>query len=196
MGLTMLRLLLLPVFLWLLLRDAGLPDEPRPNRRWAVAVFALMALTDKLDGYLARRLGQASQLGAILDPVADKLLLMISLILLSSERIAPSGYAIPLWVVGAVYLKDLLIVFGTLFVLARVRGVHVQARMLGKIGTALQLCLVLLTLLAPDLAGLLPGRVTPLTLHWTGVGVAVVAAASVVDYVMAGGRMVRGVPRP
>jgi CDP-diacylglycerol--glycerol-3-phosphate 3-phosphatidyltransferase len=194
MGLTMLRLLLLPVFLWLLLLDAGPPGEPRPHRRWAVAVFAVMALTDKLDGYLARRLRQASQLGAILDPVADKLLLMISLILLASDRIAPPGYAIPLWVVGAVYLKDLLIVVGTLFVLARVRGVRVQARVLGKVGTALQLVLVLVTLVAPDLSHVMggDGRVMPAILTSVYVATAVVSLASAVDYIMVGRRLLRG----
>ena len=76
MGLTMLRLLLLPVFLCVLLPDAG---RAGPNRRrWAVAIFAVMAVTDKLDGYLARRLNQTSKLGAILDPIADKLLVACS----------------------------------------------------------------------------------------------------------------------
>jgi CDP-diacylglycerol--glycerol-3-phosphate 3-phosphatidyltransferase len=182
MGLTMLRLLLLPVFVYLLLLDAGPTDTDRPHRWWALGVFAVMALTDKLDGYLARRLGQASHLGAMLDPVADKLLLMISLILLASERVAPPGFAIPLWVVGVVYAKDLLIVVGTLYVLARVRGIHVHARWLGKIGTAVQLVLVLWTLLAPDVARM-PGERAAHGLHdalW--VAVVAVSVASCVDY--------------
>ena len=191
MGLTMLRLLLLPVFVYLLLLDAGAPEADRPHRWWALGVFAVMALTDKLDGYLARRLGQASHLGAMLDPIADKLLLMISLILLSSERVAPAGYAIPLWVVGAVYVKDLLIVIGTLYVLSRVRDVHVQARWLGKISTALQLVLVLWTLLAPDLHPV-PGRHVAKVLHHAlGISVAIVAIASCVDYARVARKLLR-----
>src|SRR4051794_41724611 len=58
MGLTMLRLLLLPVFLWLILATARPGPGPRRLRWVAVGVFAVMALTDKLDGYLARRLNQ------------------------------------------------------------------------------------------------------------------------------------------
>src|SRR5688572_23603776 len=191
MGLTMLRLLLLPVFLWLLLLDAGVPDAERPHRWWALGVFAVMALTDKLDGYLARRLNQASQLGAMLDPIADKLLLMISLILLSSARVAPPGFEIPIWVVAAVYAKDLLIVVGTLFVLSRVRDVHVSARMLGKVGTALQLVLVLWTLLAPDLVPLpvVGGRVPGVLHDVLGVGVVVVSLASCVDYAQVGRKL-------
>ena len=193
MGLTMLRLVLLPVFLYLLLLDAGPSDAERPHRWWALGVFAVMALTDKLDGYLARRLNQASQLGAMLDPIADKLLLMISLILLSSARVAPPGFEIPIWVVAAVYAKDLLIVVGTLFVLSRMPDVHVSARMLGKVGTALQLVLVLWTLLAPDLVNLpiLGGR-TPTVLHDVlGVAVAVVSLASCVDYALVGRRLLK-----
>jgi CDP-diacylglycerol--glycerol-3-phosphate 3-phosphatidyltransferase len=191
MGLTMLRLLLLPVFLYLLLLDAGPADTDRPHRWWALGVFAAMALTDKLDGYLARRLGQASHLGAMLDPIADKLLLMISLILLSSDRVAPPGYAIPLWVVAAVYAKDLLIVIGTLYVLSRVRDVHIKARWLGKISTALQLVLVLWTLLAPDLHPVLGGH-APKVLHDAlGAAVAVVAVASAVDYAALARRLLR-----
>lgn len=198
MGLTMLRLLLLPVFLWLLLIDAGVPGEPRPHRWWALAVFGLMALTDKLDGYFARRLNQASQLGALLDPIADKLLLMISLILLSSPRVAPPGYAIPIAVVGVVYAKDFLIVVGTLFVLARARGIRVQARWLGKVGTALQLVLVLFTLLAPDVDALVGGRVAPAVHQALGVAVVIVSVASCVDYAMVARRLVGasgGAPR-
>src|SRR5437764_514187 len=80
MGLTMLRLLLLPLFLYLLLVDSRQP-LPHVHRWWAVAVFAVMAITDKLDGYLARRLNQTSKLGAMLDPVADKLLIASSVVL-------------------------------------------------------------------------------------------------------------------
>src|ERR1041385_2919869 len=84
MGLTMLRLLLLPVFLYLLLFE---PNKPaHAHRWWAVGVFAIMAATDKLDGYLARKLNQTSKIGTILDPVADKLLVASSVVLRSEEH--------------------------------------------------------------------------------------------------------------
>src|SRR5438270_7628037 len=109
MGLTMLRMLLLPVFLWVLLADAGAAHGARPHRWWAMGIFAVMAITDKLDGYLARRLGQTSHLGTILDPVADKLLISCSTILLSFEWVASPGYRIPIFVVVAIYAKDLVV---------------------------------------------------------------------------------------
>src|SRR5437763_3870155 len=84
MGLTTLRLLLLPFFLYLLLMDTGKPF-PHPHRFHALAVFAIMAATDKLDGYLARKLNQSTHLGAILDPLADKLLVASAVGLLSFD---------------------------------------------------------------------------------------------------------------
>jgi CDP-diacylglycerol--glycerol-3-phosphate 3-phosphatidyltransferase len=101
MGLTFLRLLLLPVFLWAILLESNRAAH-RPS--WlALTVFVVMAITDKLDGYLARRWNQTSKLGAILDPVADKLLVACSVIVLSFEWIAPAHFCIPMWVVVAVY---------------------------------------------------------------------------------------------
>lgn len=147
MGLTMLRLLLLPAFLWALLKDASTPSA---GYHWlAIAIFAVMAITDKLDGYLARRLNQTTKLGAILDPVADKLLIACSVILLSFPTIAPRHFAIPLWVVAFIYGKDLLVALGVLLLLSFRGKVTIIARPLGKISTALQLFLVLLVLLAP-----------------------------------------------
>jgi CDP-diacylglycerol--glycerol-3-phosphate 3-phosphatidyltransferase len=192
MGLTMLRLLLLPVFLYLLLLDAG-PDvggRVNPHRWWAMGVFALMALTDKLDGYLARRLNQTSKLGTVLDPVADKLLIASSVVLLSFDWAAGASYRIPLPVVIAVYGKDVVVVLGTVGLLALVGRVSVTPRWLGKAGTFFQLLLVMLTLVAPDLDRLWPGsgRGVLRALWWT---VGAVSVASAVDYVLVGVRQLR-----
>ena len=190
MGLTMLRLLLLPLFLWLLLIDAGDVGAPRPHRWWAIGVFAVMALTDKLDGYLARRLNQTSKIGTILDPVADKLLIACAIVLLSSRRVAPAGFEIPLYLVAIVYGKDLLVALGAVALLYLVGRVTVAPRWPGKLSTALQLALVLLTLMAPDLA-----RAWPDTTRWflRGLGwvIAALALVACVDYVAVGVRQLR-----
>jgi CDP-diacylglycerol--glycerol-3-phosphate 3-phosphatidyltransferase/cardiolipin synthase len=74
--LTLLRIVLIPVFV-------GIFYIPAPWARFACAlVFSIAAITDWLDGYLARRLGQTSPLGAFLDPVADKLMVAVALVLL------------------------------------------------------------------------------------------------------------------
>jgi CDP-diacylglycerol--glycerol-3-phosphate 3-phosphatidyltransferase len=191
MGLTMLRLLLLPVFLWVMLLDAGHEHaEPGRHRWWAVAIFGVMALTDKLDGYLARRLNQTSRIGALLDPVADKLLIASSVVLLSFDWAAGASYRIPLPVVGAVYGKDVVVALGTVALLALVGKVSIAPRWLGKAGTFFQLLLVMLTLVAPDLDRMAPGsaRVVLKALWWI---VGVVSVASAVDYVVVGMRQLR-----
>jgi CDP-diacylglycerol--glycerol-3-phosphate 3-phosphatidyltransferase len=182
MGLTMLRMLLLPVFLWVLLVDAGRTTEPRPHRWWAVGIFTLMAITDKLDGYLARRLNQTSHLGSILDPVADKLLISCSSILLSFEWVASPGYRIPIWVVAAIYAKDVLVAVGVVALLALVGTVTIRPRPLGKVSTVLQLSLVVAAIIGPDFDQLYGGLGTGLLrfLCWS---VALLAIAAAADYV-------------
>lgn len=189
MGLTMLRLLLLPVFLWVLLADVNDPArDPDRSRRWAVAIFAVMAATDKLDGYLARKLNQASRIGALLDPVADKLLIATSVIVLSFPWAAPAGFRIPPPVVAIIYGKDLLVGVGVLVLLSIVGRVTITPRPLGKIATFIQLVLVILTLLAPDLARLdatmAAGAVR--AVYWLTAAITLAACA---DYVAVGIRL-------
>lgn len=180
MGLTMLRLALLPVFLALLLYDAHSPDHT--YRHLTLAIFAVMAVTDKLDGYLARRLNQVSKLGTLLDPVADKILIACSVILLSFQWIAPEGYRIPVAVVVAVYGKDLIVAAGSLALLSLAGKVTVSPRWPGKISTFLQLSLIIATILAPDLPHALGTALT------RALWVLVIATALIacVDYIIQG----------
>jgi CDP-diacylglycerol--glycerol-3-phosphate 3-phosphatidyltransferase len=185
MGLTMLRLLLLPAFLWGILIDAN--HSPKPHRWIAFTVFAIMAITDKLDGYLARKLNQTTKAGALLDPVADKLLIACSVIILSFDWVAPPGFAIPLWVVAAVYGKDLLVAVGAIVLLSIIGKLDIRPRPLGKISTALQLSMVLAVLLAPaPLPAWAAGwKAFVRALWWL---ICAVAVAASVDYVILGCR--------
>jgi CDP-diacylglycerol--glycerol-3-phosphate 3-phosphatidyltransferase/cardiolipin synthase len=81
--LTLMRILLIPVFV------AAFYAPGRWASATAAAIFGLAAITDLLDGYLARRLGQTSALGAFLDPVADKLMVAVALILLVQQDPEP-----------------------------------------------------------------------------------------------------------
>jgi CDP-diacylglycerol--glycerol-3-phosphate 3-phosphatidyltransferase len=186
-GLTMLRLLLLPVFLWVVLVDVSATPQAHPHRWWAVAIFAVMAITDKLDGYLARRLNQTTKLGAVLDPVADKLLVACSVILLSFDWVATEAYRIPMPVVVAVYGKDFIVVIGVIAILAVVGHVVIAPRPMGKLSTFLQLTLVLSTLMAPDLARW-NGAVAAGLLRALWWAVSVVAIAACADYFRLGWR--------
>lgn len=185
MGLTLLRILLLPLFLWLILSDAHSHDPAHLKGWLALGVFALMAITDKLDGYLARRLNQISRIGTILDPVADKLLVASSVILLSFDWVASERYSIPSLVVGIIYGGYFVVAVGTL-VIFRVRGkVPIVARPLGKSNTVLQLLLVILTLFAVDL-GTERGEHFHATLVALWYLVPIVACATCADYILQG----------
>jgi cardiolipin synthase len=93
--LSMARLLGVPLFLWLVL-------GPQWDG-WALLLLAVSGVTDFLDGYLARRLGQFTQLGQILDPVADRLYILAVVIGLAMRDI------IPWWVAVVLPLRDLLL---------------------------------------------------------------------------------------
>jgi CDP-diacylglycerol---glycerol-3-phosphate 3-phosphatidyltransferase len=123
--LTMARIAAIPFFVWLL-------DVPTPVRGfWACIVFTLAALTDILDGYLARKLGVVSVLGKFLDPLADKLIVMAALVWL-----VPMG-RIAAWVVVLLLAREISIT--GLRSVAASEGVIISAGQEGKTKTALQM---------------------------------------------------------
>lgn len=126
--LTVLRIVLIPVFVTLLVYD-------HPGS--ALAVFALAALTDLLDGYVARTRGLASRLGAFLDPMADKLLLTASFVTLAYLK------ALPFWITAVVISRDTILVVGALLV--HMVGVRIYPRPTGagKAATFFQILTVL-----------------------------------------------------
>jgi cardiolipin synthase len=118
--LSMVRLAGVPVFLWLVL-------GPEADA-WALALLMVSGVTDYLDGYLARRLNQISQLGQILDPVADRLYILAVVLALALRDI------IPWWVAVILPLRDLLL-WG-LVPLLRTRGYSaLPVHFLGKAAT-------------------------------------------------------------
>lgn len=117
--LSLLRLALVPVFLYLILADYPL---------LAFLVLALASFTDWLDGYLARKLNQVTRIGALLDPAADRLYIFATLI-----GLAITG-AIPAWLPVVVIGRDLLLVF-TIPVLASRNFGPLPVHFAGKVGT-------------------------------------------------------------
>lgn len=124
-ALTMMRVLVVPVFVVLLVRPS-----PKDNLL-ACAIFIVAALTDWLDGYLARKLKAESVFGALFDPLADKLLVMAALIMLAAD---PQGSRVPAWMVVALLGRDFII--SSLRALAASRGIVVAASRLAKHKTA------------------------------------------------------------
>jgi cardiolipin synthase len=131
------RILLIPVFVGFAVYYAHSvrihePDESL--RIAAMVVFAIAALSDLLDGWVARRFNQCSRLGAILDPLADKLLLLAAVITLAvSDWPAP----LPLWFVIVVLTREILSITGA-FLVDHVAGkVSIKPHWTGKAATAL-----------------------------------------------------------
>ena len=144
-GLTAMRLLLLPLFVYLLL--AG-------KEKGALAVFAVCGFTDGLDGLLARRLRQRTILGAYLDPIADKLLMAAAFIVLSYIEI------VPLWLTVLVISRDIFIVVGSSLYLLLIDATDIRPTAVSKLNTAVQILTVVFFLACaafPEIARLLPG---------------------------------------
>ena len=137
--LTLLRTLLVPVFAVLAVYYGVSVKDGAPVEAyhwWAVTVFVVAALTDLADGIIARRYNQHTYLGAVLDPIADKLLILTAILILS---ILPwgDGWAIPIWFVGLVIVRD-AVVWGGIAVLRFLEHrVEIQPHWTGKICTAL-----------------------------------------------------------
>jgi CDP-diacylglycerol--glycerol-3-phosphate 3-phosphatidyltransferase len=123
--LTMARIVMIPVCLAFLDRDT-----PR-DCFWSAIVFTLAAFTDVLDGFLARKLGVVSVVGKLLDPLADKLIVMATLVWM-----APMG-RIPAWVVVLLLARDIAVT--GLRSVAASEGVIIAAGQEGKTKTALQM---------------------------------------------------------
>ncbi len=159
-ALTIARFALVPVFVVLLAQG----DD---GHSWPAAiVFAVAAITDQVDGWLARRLHVESQFGKYADPLADRIMIDVAVIMLFFYGRLP-------WPALAIIVgRDVLLILGAKLVTPR--GYDFSVSFLGKLATwilYLAICLVLATS---------AGTEWPLVIFWVGVGLAVAAAASYV----------------
>jgi cardiolipin synthase len=123
---TAVRLLLLPVFLWLLFSTN--------HRALAAWLLAFLGATDWIDGYLARALHQVSNVGKVLDPVADRLLVMVALLSVAAAA------GVPWWFAIATLVRELIVSVLTL-VLAALGAARINVLWWGKVSTfALMTC--------------------------------------------------------
>jgi len=141
---TICRILLIPFFVVEILYYVKTGNEL--HRFLGTFSFALAAICDGVDGYIARRYNQRSELGAILDPLADKLLLVSAVVLLSFDH-SPSLVTIPLWLTGTIIGRDILLLVGLIVIQMMVGKVKVRPRIFGKMATVLQMVVVLWVLL-------------------------------------------------
>jgi CDP-diacylglycerol--glycerol-3-phosphate 3-phosphatidyltransferase len=166
-ALTLLRFAAIPLFVVLLVRDQDGPSWP------AGIVFGLAAITDQLDGWLARRWRIESAFGKVADPLADRLMIDVAVVLLVAYDRLP-------WIALVILLRDLVLVGGYKLVVPR--GYEFEVSQLGKIATwglYASLGFVLVTARGTD---------WPSVLFWISLALAVVAA---VQYVAKARREVR-----
>lgn len=172
---TMVRILLVPVFAWALLVDGG---GSVTWRLVATGIFVLAAVSDRLDGYLARRYDLVTDLGKLLDPIADKLLVGTALVLLAWIG------ELPWWVPVVILVRELGITFMRLAVL---KYAVMPASRGGKLKTVLQA--VAITLFLLPLAHL-PAWIG--VVAWVVLGAAiVVTVVTGVEYAVQGWRLRR-----
>jgi cardiolipin synthase len=126
-AITALRIALAPVLILLLKGEDYLH---------ALVVFLIAGISDSLDGLVAKRFNQMSRLGAILDPVADKILLVSAYVMLTYVG------QIPFWLMLSVAFRDLLIIGGYLLYTSLVRSVQMRPSYLSKLNTFMQITLV------------------------------------------------------
>jgi len=166
---TILRILLIGPFVICMLKtnDTSLSEAVRNAIRYvAFAIFLIMAVSDGLDGYLARVKKQATKFGAFLDPTADKLLMTCACLLLSSERGHVASFLLPTTVVVLIIGKDLFLLIGFVIVYFITWRARIVPVFIGKVATTLQLIMVAAILIAPEVAKFIPGWIWFLRFLW------------------------------
>ena len=149
---TVARILLILPFVICLLK-AGRSDIEHPMRWAALSIFIIMAFSDALDGYLARKKQQVTPLGSFLDPMADKLMITCASIILSTPQTAVGGFQLPLTVVVLIIGKDILLLLGFIVTYLLTGLIHIRPVWAGKASTFLQILMVFSILIGPEMAG-------------------------------------------
>ena len=125
---TLVRLALVPVMGYLLLAH---------EYAQALIVFFVAAVSDLADGFIARRYGVTSALGAALDPVADKLSMFVATVVLAWQAL------VPLWLAAAIVVRDVVIVVGALAYRIKVGNIEIRPTLLSKLNTAIEFAVLL-----------------------------------------------------
>jgi len=136
--LTLIRILLVPLFVIYLMKDLYFS---------ALIVFAIAGLSDGLDGFIARYFNQRTELGAYLDPIADKLLIISAFVSLAVMKIIPG------WLAVIVISRDVLILLGIAIFSITGITVDIKPSFVSKCTTVIQLATVVFVLLNPAVSG-------------------------------------------
>jgi cardiolipin synthase len=143
----------------------------------ALALFILAIISDGADGFIARALKQKTQLGTILDPIADKMLIISAYICLSVVSTVPEHLRLPAYVPIVIISRDTIIVLGSVIVYLMKGDIRVSPSIVGKITTFFQMITIVCILMRFEHSGLVWNAAVVLTV------------ASGIDYVLKGSRM-------
>lgn len=173
---TICRILLVPFFIVAVIYYVKTGVE---FYRWmAIACFAVAAISDGIDGFIARHFNQWSELGTVLDPLADKLLLISAIVLLSLHN-EPYLRPIPIWLTVTVLSRDVILLLGFALIHFMAGGMKVKPHLTSKVATVLQMAAVLWALFKFDARAH----------YWICIGAAVTTGISGLIYIFAGMRL-------
>lgn len=179
---TIIRIALVPVFVISILYyfrkyDPANPGPAEVYRWMAIAAFLTATISDFIDGWLARNRNQQTKLGSYLDPLADKLLLISGLVLLTINLgTKPFGEPLPLWFVGVVLGRDLIVVAGATLVYLAIGDLTVRPHVLSKVSSVLQMVCI----------GWMLFKLMPEVTFWLALSASITTAITGVFYVMDG----------
>jgi cardiolipin synthase (CMP-forming) len=140
-SLSLIRLLCAPLFCWLLITH---------HFNFAMLLFLVASLTDAADGYIAKRWKQETELGRYLDPLADKVLLMVGFITLSWIQM------LPVWITLIIVSRDIVLIGGVILSKMLTKIYLVRPLIISKVNTFLQMLLIMLVLLNSQFVELNP----------------------------------------
>ena len=165
---TILRILLIPFFISFILYS-----------KWEMAliIFIIAAVSDGIDGYLARTLKQRTELGRILDPIADKILILSAFIAFSVVKDLPAAIKLPRYVPIVIISRDAIIVLGVLLIYFMKGKIEIKPTIISKITTFLQMITVISILLKLAVSGILWNITVGFTVY------------SGLDYIIKGSRL-------
>lgn len=141
---TLMRLFMAPVFAVLAVYYGESVKSGEPNeaiRWWAVGVFIFAAVSDGIDGYIARHFNQRSRFGAFMDPFADKTLLLTGIVFLTFVPWG-EGWSIPIWFTALMITRDIIIIAGILILHYLNHHVPIRPHWTGKVCTFAQMVLL------------------------------------------------------
>lgn len=182
---TVTRICMVPVFCGLAVAyglSVRAGDANEALRWWALVVFVTAAVSDGIDGWVARRFNQMSKFGAFIDPIADKALLLTGVVTLSVVDWGADGWRLPAWFAAIVILRDCIIIGGIRILWNHHREVKFKPHWTGKVCTVTQMFAL----------GWVMLKWVPFPPTWPCVVAGVFTLWSAVAYIRQGRRILRG----